>query len=1690
MSQAPPPEQTPPSFYRYLLRLLTSRTAIALSTILLLSVAGGAWWAWVWIHQELAPLIQRNLTELLSRPVALGQVERVSFTGIRFGASSVPATPTDADRLTTKAVEVEFSLLQLLLSRTLELNVTLDQPDAYLDQTKDGTWISTTIKTQEESGPIKTDLQSIRIRQGNAVLQPFPDPRIPKRAIAINQLDGVVRLSEKNQRFRYDARGQIAKGGTIDLSGETRPQSRHTDLSLQARSVLATDITRLVKLPVALQAGRVDGDLMAQLRPNQNPSLSGTATLDDVTLEVERLPQRFVNTNGQLTFRGTTIALNNVRSRFGSVPAVANGTIDTEKGYNVSAKVQSTTAEDVIKTLKLTSPVPVKGTFQADLKLQGELEKPVLNGTVRTTRAAQIDRVDFASISSGFQLKTAGTPSVAFSNVRAVPQAGGLITGDGRVLLTQQSNIAFSGRASNIPGDAIANLYTNNSAITIGTVDAIATVSGSPNALRTTVRFEAPQATYPGRGEVVIAGEQVRLQNSTFQVAGGTVAATGQLVNGQFQVSADAAGVALNRFAQNLRGQVSGNVQLSGNTNSLNSEGIRAAGRARLSTGGTIAATGRLLNGQFQASVNTAGVALAQFSQDLRGRLSGNVQLSGNTDALTLADVRAAGRVRFSEGLAVVNDPLTAQFRWNGQQVQVEEAIAPGLVARGTVGVQTQGAPQISAFNLDVQASGFDIRDFASSLPNNVALVGQADFNGRVTGTPSAPNAIGDLRLRNLNVNGLAFDPVLAGNLAYRAKQRTELQLSGERIAGTQDQIVVSLNANNRPTSFFIQREQTIARGRTTGETLLADLQNVPVSLLRQVAPQAAETLASAAGNLSGNVAVNLNTLNAEGRVAIANPRFGRIAGDEFRGQFSFINGVARLSGGELRRGESIIALNGTAQTTGDQPVQFQIAFNDENIQTLLQTLGISQLSDIVTGVQSPAPGQAADLKPLDQIQLANTPLDTRLQKLAQVQRQIAQQRRQPEVAALPPLAELQGDLSGAINIGGSLQRGLAFNFNVRGSDIDWGNYDIKTLVAQGNFANGVLDVSPVRLDINDGTLAFNGRVGDTLNGQLRVSNLPLELAQPFLRQLPVNLAGRLNATTTLSGSLDNPSANGVLNIVNGRVNEQPIQQANLNFQYGDARLRFDSDIFLTETEPLSVAGTIPIALPFSSVQPTTDQIQLQARLKDGGFALLNLFTDQVAWVDGAGQLNVDVAGTLSRPVIQGTVAVQNATVRASALPRSLTNVTGVARFNGDRVTVETLQAQFDQQPLTAQGILPILATTSAVEAAAANPLTVALNDLRLNVTDLYTGDVGGNVVVRGTAFRPTLGGTIRLSNGEANVGAQAGRTRTTANATATSSATSSNLDEGINQSSITLPDSTPTPSTTPTAGASPSAPIAFNDLQIVLANGVRVTSPPLVSFTTEGTITLNGTLAQPRPQGTVRLTGGQVNLFTTQFRLERGYQHTAQFTPANGLDPVLDVQLFALVPETTGSRLPRSRQSSEIADSPFANELATSIGTLRTIRVEAKATGPASQLSENLALTSSPARSRTEILALVGGGLIDTIGQAGTTVGIANIASTALSNELQGTITQLGQAIGLSELRIFPTVVNATKARSSTLSLAAEAIVDVSGDFSVSLSRVFASDEPLRYGVVYRINDETLVRGSTDLAGDSRAVVEYQTRF
>ncbi|MCX7593912.1 MAG: translocation/assembly module TamB, partial [Fischerella sp.] len=242
--------------------------------------------------------------------------------------------------------------------------------------------------------------------------------------------------------------------------------------------------------------------------------------------------------------------------------------------------------------------------------------------------------------------------------------------------------------------------------------------------------------------------------------------------------------------------------------------------------------------------------------------------------------------------------------------------------------------------------------------------------------------------------------------------------------------------------------------------------------------------------------------------------------------------------------------------------------------------------------------------------------------------------------------------------------------------------------------------------------------------------------------------------------------------------------------------------------------------------------------------------------------------------------------------------------------------------------------------------------------------------------------------------------------------------------------------------------------------------------------------LNNPEPEGTIKLRGGDVNLFTTQFNLARGYEHKATFR--GNQNPDLDIRLIAKVLDVNPSQVTNSPLSSEIDDG-----IISSFEPINTVRVEARIDGPASQLDQNLELRSTPPRNQTEIVTLLGGGFVETLGRGDSTLGLVNLAGSALN--LQRAFNQIGNAFGLSELRLFPTISSdgtEFTRKNFSMDLAAEAGVDVSRNFSFSALKILTSDKPPQFGVNYRINSELRLRTSTDLSGDNRAVLEYEDRF
>ncbi len=1886
MNRSPNPVPNPNSVSnnRRLWLLILRRGGIALGGFLLVGIAGGGWWLWNFIHNDLAPLAEQNLTTALKRPVKLGKLKEFTLTGVRFGASSVPPTPTDPERLTVDTIDVGFDPLQILFNHTLKLNVTLVNPDIYLQQDGQGRWITTTFPKSTSKEAIKTDLDKIYIRDGKLTLLANSNTQNSQNLSTVNltQINGEAQLLENNQLIKFDLEAEPTTGGHAHIVGETRPQIQKYNVRLQGQGILVSLVSHLVKLPLRLKAGRANADLVIDWQQKQQPLLEGNVDVQSVVARIPKAPQPFLNAQGKLYFHGLKIDLDNVVTSYGKIPLVANGVIDRINGFNLVARVNSVSVPTALETLKVKLPLAATGVVKADVKVTGGITKPIISGTVVSIKPGKIDKVDLNSFSSQFEFSPVDSV-VSLRDIHGQTKVGGEINGGGTIYVgkTPQLDIVFA--AKNVNADALAQVYdtTLPPKFQIGTVSATAKLSGSPSNLQTTVELQAPNATYPGTGEVIVAADRsVLFRNVALVVAGGTVRAFGSWANQHFSAVADAAGVQIERFVnpsqlqnvslagaqfngrllvsgtsspfkiskitgenagvnlaggrinvsniqladqsfaaqlvaegvqvrrllkqppQALQGALAGNFQISGPTNNLSlktlqgtgsarlavangivnaeqikladgvyktqlvargielqqlaqlpprfqgklngefnvagsvnsfkPEAIQATGQARVNlasgivtasniqvangryqanvqttnlplqqlaqvppqfqgnltgqlnvagpinsfkpaaiqatgqarvniAGGTVTASNiQLADGRYQAVVDTSGIALNRFNQQLRGDLSGRLQVAGSVEAVSLANLRALGKVRLSQGITLIQNPVTATIGWDGGKLIVH-ATATDLNADGyiTANANAAGIPSITGLNLNVQAKNLNLQNLPLKLPSVVALAGKADFNGRITGNLPIPNLQGQLALRDLLVNKLAFEPALDGNIQLVKGQGLELNLTGKR-----DRIALNLDANNHPNSFLVQWQQAVASGQSQGDNLAVKVDNFPLTALNIKVPGNTILAPGAiAGIFTGNFQVNQKTFAVAGDAAIAKPQLGRIIGDRLVAQFRYGDGKATLINSEFDKGKSVYAFTGSGQLSKPPQLQGKLTVSQGQIQDILTALQFFDIQDFRRGLSQPTYGNATDIANTNSVGLPQKPLFDQLQFYSQIQALLAQQQQQ-KTSPIPELADLSGTFNADVDVNTGEENGLAVNFKLNGQNFAWGRinepnryYHVNNIIAEGEFKHGVLRLQPLRLESKDRIIAFTGNLGSAeQSGQLQVNNFPIQVLSNFVK-LPVGFTGNLDATASIAGTILNPEARGELDIANGTINQKSVQSATASFNYDNGRLNFGSNLNVSGKEPVTIIGSIPYRLPFALIEADNNQISLSIKAKNEGLSVLSLLTNQVAFENGQGEVDIAATGTLQNPTINGIASVNGATFSSQALPENLTDVTGNVQFNFDQILVNNIRGKFSRGMVDAAGVIPISDSSLTVN----NPLTVNLDRLALKIKGLYQGGASGKVQITGSIQKPVIGGNVQLANGKVSIPDTSASSTSAGNGTNIAPASSTNDKQDKSQNN--------------------KANTSFDNLDLHLGDNLHVIRSPLFDFRATGDLTVNGSLASLSPSGTIRLRSGSVNLFTTQLSLTRGYPQTVTFSPDNGLDPDLNIQLFAKVLDALQSP-------------DFSRVNSTGgLSSLETVRVEATVKGPASQINQNLQLTSSPTRGQTEIVSLLGGGFINTGGRGDAELGIINAAGSAVFSNFQSTFNQVATAFGLSELRIFPTVISRypeTGGGNSSIQLAAEAGVDISPRFSASTIKILTTSDPIQWGINYRINPQVRLRASSNFGDDSRAVIEYQTRF
>ncbi len=1191
---------------------------------------------------------------------------------------------------------------------------------------------------------------------------------------------------------------------------------------------------------------------------------------------------------------------------------------------------------------------------------------------------------------------------------------------------------------------------------------------------------------------------------------------------------------------------VTGNFQASGQIDRFTPDSLNLVGNGRLNLGkGVMTAQGLRVNGgKWQGLFGLSSIELQQLPLNLSDNLSsaqmdGQFQLAGQLQQPSVETAQGSARFRLPSGEIVAKNLQLTGDQWHGEfqtkavsLAQLPLPLPPGwksakltsdfelsgnLKSFDTKQLTGSGSGQLELSNGRIQltagqvangawqgqfsAEQLDLPTVAKLLPNSMLSqqlqAGKLNAVGQIAGNfdsfnPANWQVNSQISLTGLSLAKLNLEPNLTGQIQTIPGQGLNLLLAGQR-----DRLELNLGENNQPLRFAARLADAIAQGQMVGNDLQVTTQNIPVGLLISFLPPMPQIdNYRLSGLIGGSMSVNLASGAVTGKnIVVDQPRIGNVVGDRLQSSsLKYVNGLLEVDGGEFRRGSNQYLITARVSTTSKQPeYQVTVQVPHGQLADVSNLFQISSISDLINPFSDRDYGRASDLQP----QSAGselTSLQEQIDRLSEIKRlQVAQSELQQD-NPLPDLRKLDGDFTGTIVVSDTPQAGSYASFNIKGDRWIVDQYQLAKVNMQGKWQNGALSLAALDLLSTNAKIKVKGDFGiDRQAAQIEVEKFPIErLSTAF--QLPVEISGDINLKAQLSGSWFDPQLSGTASIVDGKFNQSDVPVINTDFSYAKSRLQFDSNGVVANNtintnntasgiseSPIKISGSIPYQLPFASVAPTNNEVSLNLHLQDQGMKMLDVLTQQQAlWMGGSGQVDLAAKGRLNQQNLtwksaNGSANLQDAVIKFDSLSDNVTALNSNVIFDFDRVQVDKLNGKYGNTPVTAVGSIPINNLLSFNQPAtcldksanvpipsAEQPLAVSFDNVQVNLKDKYEGGVSGCVVLgQGSITKPIIGGNIKLAKGKVILPSQSG----------------SSDDDSQN---------TTTANSSSTTTSNENNPVQFQDLKVVLGEEVALEQFGLLSLLANGELNLNGTIDRPIPTGKLNLPRGQFNLFTNKFRLT-GDNNVAKFNGST--DANVNLNLSTKVLET--SRLPVTvgNERREVSDT-----FSTSLGQVQSVQIEATIKDlPLSQLKLDDAefLRSKPPRSKDEILLLLSNGLGKiTAGEEAVGNGLLSLAGTSLLSSFGDLQASVGDLLGLSDFRLYPSFSQSKSSTTSTLGLAGEVGINVSDKLSLSLFQILTGSDPPQYSVRYQLDNQLLLRGSSNFSGDGRILMEFEQRF
>ena len=314
---------------------------------------------------------------------------------------------------------------------------------------------------------------------------------------------------------------------------------------------------------------------------------------------------------------------------------------------------------------------------------------------------------------------------------------------------------------------------------------------------------------------------------------------------------------------------------------------------------------------------------------------------------------------------------------------------------------------------------------------------------------------------------------------------------------------------------------------------------------------------------------------------------------------------------------------------------------------------------------------------------------------------------------------------------------------NLKNHSWTGGSDSMQVLIGQNDFA-----FHNIKLTSGDQFI----RVGGTLNldGE---QNVFVEISDtdiaPFLKliETPLDVHGKIKLFMEMKGTAESPFIEGIVSILDGKVNEYDFQGAALNISYADQLFMFIVNLNYDKTNSLVSIGSIPLNLSLTTSEEILDYDKpIEVNIKADGldFSVLQAFSDVIGKVKGKILIDLKLENTLRDPIPSGSVRLVNGGFRISEYGLNYRDIQANLVLDSSSFAIQQFQTRSDKGILTATGKIDYNRSSLDGVIKTTNVNVVADNFLAINNKN-YEIIIGGDVNLTGNPASPQFGGAIRV---------------------------------------------------------------------------------------------------------------------------------------------------------------------------------------------------------------------------------------------------------------------------------------------------------------------------------------------------------